>query len=187
MTVAATYSPAQHTRAAWWTYQIAITLAGSLLIALSAQISFTLPFSPVPFTGQTFGVLLAGTLLGSRRGALAVMAYLAEGASGLPVFAGGAFGPAYFFGPTGGYLLGFIPAAYVSGWLAERGFDKRVWSMALAMLAGTAVILTLGAAWLAVLVGAERALTLGVLPFLAGDVVKILAATLALPALRRWV
>ncbi len=187
MTVAATYAPQNTSRAAWWTYQIILTLAGSLLIALTAQISFYLPFSPVPVTGQTLGILLVGTLLGSVRGSMAVLAYLAEGASGLPVFAGGALGLAPFFGPTAGYLLGFVPAAYVTGFLAERGFDKRVGTMALAMLAGTAVILAFGASWLSLLVGTERALELGVYPFLAGDALKIFAATLALPALRKLI
>jgi biotin transport system substrate-specific component len=187
MTIAATYAPPISSRSAWWIYQATITLAGSLLIALTAQIYIPLPFSPVPLTGQTLGVLLVGTVLGGMRGSLAVLTYLAEGASGLPVFAGGAMGVGVFFGPTAGYLLGFVPAAYLTGRLAEFGFDKRVWTMALAMLLGTLLILLLGASWLSWFVGGSNALQMGVFPFLPGDVIKISVAALALPALRKLV
>ncbi|MBD3274481.1 MAG: biotin transporter BioY, partial [Candidatus Marinimicrobia bacterium] len=96
-------------------YDISLVLGGSLFIALLAQLAVHLPFSPVPITGQTLGVLLAGALLGKIRGTMTVLAYLTEGVSGLPVFAGATAGPAVLLGPTGGYLIGFIFAAYLTG------------------------------------------------------------------------
>lgn len=164
-------------------YDAALVLAGSLLIALSAQVAILLPFSPVPVTGQTLAVLLVGALLGSRRGSLAVMTYIAQGLVGLPVFAGGAFGLARLFGPTGGYLIGFVAAAYLVGLLAERGWDRRVLTTAAAMALGNVVIYAIGALWLAPFVGGlDKALAAGVLPFIPGDLLKIGAAALLLPA-----
>ena len=164
-------------------YDAALVLAGSLLIALSAQIAVPLPFSPVPVTGQTLAVLLVGALLGSRRGSLAVLVYIAQGMAGLPVFAGGAAGPARLLGPTGGYLVGFVAAAYLVGLLAERGWDRRVSTTAAAMALGNVVIYAVGALWLAVFVaGLVPALTAGVMPFIPGDLVKIAIAALLLPA-----
>jgi biotin transport system substrate-specific component len=136
----------------------------------------------VPLTGQTFAVLLVGALLGSRRGSLSLLAYLAEGAVGLPVFAGGSGGLARLWGPTGGYLVGFIAAARMVGWLCERGWDRRVRTAALAMLIGNGVIYLFGLPWLAHFVGAERVLALGLLPFMPGDLVKLALAALALPS-----
>jgi biotin transport system substrate-specific component len=163
-------------------------LAFSLGTALSAQIAVPLPFSPVPLTGQTFGVLLTGALLGPRLGALAMLLYLAEGACGLPFFAGGAFGAARFAGPTGGYLVAYPPAAAFVGWLATRGWDRRPGTMLGAMLTGSVVIFAGGAAWLAHFVGgASHALTLGVLPFLPGDAVKALLAAGLLPLGWKWI
>lgn len=163
-------------------YDAALVLGGSVAVALSAQVALRLPFSPVPVTLQTLAVLLIGALLGSKRGALSLIAYLAEGAAGLPVFAGGASGPAYMTGPTGGYLLGFVVAAYITGRLAESGWDRRALSTALAMLLGNAVIYLCGLAWLAHFTGAARAPELGLYPFLAGDVVKLIAAVVLLPS-----
>lgn len=163
-------------------YDAALVLGGSLFIALSAQIAVQLPFSPVPVTGQTLAVLLVGALLGSRRGALAVLAYIAEGLAGLPVFAGGAAGLARLAGPTGGYLIGFVVAAYVVGLLAERGWDRRFGTTVAAMTLGNGVIYAIGATWLAVFVGgAAQAWSLGVLPFLPGDALKIILAAVLLP------
>lgn len=165
-------------------YDAALVLAGSLLIALSAQIAIPLPFSPVPITGQTMAVLLVGALLGARRGSLAVLVYIAEGMAGLPVFApGGAVGPARLLGPTGGYLVGFVAAAYLVGLLAERGWDRRVSTTAAAMALGNVVIYTVGVLWLTVFVGSfSAALAAGVVPFIPGDLVKIVIAALLLPA-----
>jgi biotin transport system substrate-specific component len=173
-----------------WLYDAALVLAGSWLIALSAQVAIPLPFSPVPVTGQTLAVLLVGALLGSRRGSLAVLAYIAQGLAGLPVFAGGALGMARLLGPTGGYLVGFVAAAFLVGLLAERGWDRRVLTTAAAMMLGNLVIYATGALWLAPFVGGlKQALATGVLPFIPGDLVKIAAAALLLPAgwkLLRW-
>ncbi|MCA1727850.1 MAG: biotin transporter BioY [Actinobacteria bacterium] len=130
----------------------------------------------------TLGVLFTGAALGSKRGALALLLYLAEGAAGLPVFAGGASGIAYMLGPTGGYLVGFVFAAGVVGLLAERGWDRRPLWTAVAMVVGNLVIYALGVAWLAVFLGDLRtAFVQGVLIFIIGDLVKIAIATLALP------
>lgn len=156
-----------------------LILAGSLLIALTAQIE--IPMWPVPITGQTFGVLLVGALLGSRRGALGVLTYLAYGFIGLPVFAGGAAGIARLFGPTGGYLLGFVATAFVVGWLSERGWDRRTLTTAAAMVVGNLVIYTFGVTWLSTFVGWETAVNVGLVRFLVGDAVKIALAGLALP------
>ena len=163
-------------------YDAALVLGASLVIALSAQVAIQLPFSPVPITGQTMAVLLVGALLGSRRGALAVLAYIAEGLAGLPVFAGGAAGLARLFGPTGGYLVGFVAAAFLVGWLAERGWDRRFGTTLAAMTLGNLVIYGVGAVWLAVFVGGlSRAWSFGVLPFLPGDAIKIVLAAVLLP------
>ena len=157
-----------------------LPLGASLFIALSAQVALRIPFSPVPITGQTLAVLLVGALLGSRRGALAVMAYLAEGAAGLPVFAGGGSGSIWLLGPTGGYLLGFVVAAWTVGWLCEHLWDRSVVGTLVIMLAGSATIYMFGLLWLARFVGADRALALGLLPFFPGDSIKIALAVLSL-------
>ncbi|HIQ00109.1 TPA: biotin transporter BioY [Candidatus Bipolaricaulota bacterium] len=163
-------------------YEAGLVVGGSLLIALSARLVVPLPFSPVPITGQTFGVLLVGALLGGWRGGLSVFLYLLQGLAGLPVFAGGATGLARFAGPTGGYLMGFLPAAVVVGILAQRGWDRKVWTTAVAMGVGNALIYAFGLPWLARFVGPERALPLGLAPFIPGDLVKLALAALALPA-----
>lgn len=171
--------------------QVSIPLQ-SALVALLAQVS-SIPLQPVPITGQTLGVLLVGAALGWRRGALAMLAYIAEGAVGLPVFADGKVGPQVLAGPTGGYLVGFVLAAALVGWLAERGWDRRPWTMALAMALGNVAIYALGVAWLTHWLLALPALHLtssaalraawdgGVVPFLPGDALKLLVAVVALP------
>jgi biotin transport system substrate-specific component len=163
-------------------YDVALVLAGSALIALSAQVAVPVPFSPVPVTGQTFAVLLLGAALGRTRGAAAVLAYLAEGAAGLPVFAGALAGPAVLLGPTGGYLLGFLPAAWICGALAERGWDRHFLSTLVAMTAGDLAIFAVGVPWLARFVGPENAIAFGVTPFVAGNAAKIVLAAGTLPA-----
>lgn len=161
---------------------VLLILGMSGLIALCAQVSIPLPGTPVPVTGQTFGVLLAGILLGHRRGALACLAYLAEGAIGLPVFAGGMSGLIAFLGPTAGYLGAFPAAASLVGILAERGMDRKPKTALLAMLAGSLLILLLGSLRLSVLVGDMTAgFTKGFIPFLAGDMIKAVAAAILLP------
>ncbi len=161
---------------------VMLVVGGSLLLALFARISIPLDFTPVPITGQTLGVLLVGAALGSRRGSLSVVLYLVEGGFGLPFFAGGGSGWAAFSGPTGGYLLGFVAAAYAVGWMAERGWDKRFWSAAMAMLVGEIVIYVFGVPWLAYFVGVEKALPLGLYPFILGDAIKLVLAALVLPS-----
>jgi biotin transport system substrate-specific component len=162
-------------------YDVLLVLAGSALIALSAQVAVPLPFSPVPVTGQTFAVLLVGAALGRTRGSAAVLAYLAEGAAGLPVFAGGLAGPAVLLGPTGGYLFGFLPAAWICGALAERGWDRHLLGTLAAMTAGDLAIFAVGVPWLARYVGAENAVAFGFAPFLVGNLAKIVLAAGVLP------
>lgn len=158
-----------------------LVLVGSWLVALLAQVE--IPLQPVPITGQTFAVLLVGAALGSRRGAAAMIAYIAQGALGLPFFAGGASGLSILTGATAGYLVGFIVAAYVVGWLAERGLERSVRTSLIPFLVGTVIIYVCGVAWLSVVVGSlGKAIQLGVLLFLVGDVIKLVAAALALPA-----
>ncbi len=159
--------------------EIMLILAGSWLVALAAQIE--IPLWPVPITWQTFGVLLVGAMLGRQRGTLSMLAYLSQGALGLPVFAGGAGGVARLAGPTGGYLFGFVAAAFVVGWLSERGWDRRFLTAAAAMLVGNAVIYVMGLSWLANFVSRGALLKVGLWPFIAGDALKIILAALALP------
>ena len=154
----------------------------NLLIALAAQFQILLPFSPVPVTAQTFVVLLLGALFGSRRGPATVVAYLTLGAVGVPVFAGGAAGFARFVGPTAGYLVGFVVAAFAVGSLSERGWDRRPWTTAASMIIGNVIIYATGSLWLSRFVGFEAVLVTGVLPFLLGDALKIALATILLPA-----
>jgi len=159
-----------------------LVLLASLLVAAAAQAALRLPWTPVPVTGQTFAVLLAGAALGPRRAFLALSLYLAEGAAGLPFFAGGAGGAAFLVGPSGGYLLAFPFAAFATGLLAERAWDRKPLTMFLAMLAGSAVILGLGALQLSRFVPHGTVLASGVLPFLGGDVIKAGIAAGLLPA-----
>jgi len=161
-------------------YDMALVLGGSLVVALSAQISFRI--GPVPLTAQTLAVVLVGALLGSRRGALALAAYLLEGAAGMPVFANGMAGIAYMAGPTGGYMAGFVGAAWLTGFLAERGWDRRTVTTLAMMIAGHAVIFVPGLIWLAVLTNSQAAVSAGLVPFLPGCVVKICLATFLLPS-----
>jgi biotin transport system substrate-specific component len=161
-----------------------LVVGGSALIALCSQVSFPLPFTPVPVTGQTFGVLVVGMALGARKGAMAVLAYLAEGFAGLPVFAGGAAGIAQLLSPTGGYLLGFVLSAMVCGKLAEMGFDRKIGTTLLAMAIGNLVIFLPGLLWLRQFVPAGQAVALGLLPFIPGAIVKTLAASMIFPSIR---
>jgi biotin transporter BioY len=162
---------------------LALILAFSLLTALAAQVAIPLPGTLVPLTGQTFAVLLTGALLGSRLGALAMIAYLIEGASGLPFFYAGSGGVQHLLlSPTSGYLLSYPLAAFVVGLLAERGWDKRFLTAAAAMLLGSVVILMGGWAWLARFMSPASAFNTGVAPFLIGDLIKIALAAAVLPS-----
>ena len=163
--------------------EVALVLAGSLLVALCAQIRIALPFTPVPITGQTFAVLLLPVLLRGWRGPAALAAYLAQGALGLPFFAGGAAGVATLIGPTGGYLMGFLVAAVVIAALTRHGSGSRRRAAA-AMLAGNLAIYLCGVPWLAhfIDVGLGAAVALGMTPFLIGDAIKLIAAVALVPA-----
>jgi len=173
----------------------AIAIVGfALLTAVAAQITIPLGFTPVPLTGQTFAVLLAGGVLGSRRGGLSMLLYVALGAIGLPFYADGAGGWSVATGATAGYLVGFIVAAIVVGLMAEHGQDRKLSTSIPAFLAGTMIIYTFGAGWLAYDLGlpltadagAPSAISLGVAPFLVGDVFKALLAGAMLPAAWRF-
>ena len=171
-----------------WLANIVLVAGGSALMAISARFSHQFSFSTVPVTGQTFAVLLLGALYGSRLGAATMIAYLAEGAAGFPVFAQGHGGVWAFATPSGGYLFGFVIAAYVVGWFAERGWDRSRW-IVLPMLVANAVIYVPGIIWLhqqfhvvGMPISWQTALDYGLWPFVAGDLAKLVAASLALPA-----
>ena len=177
MTLADVLSPRQQRS---WLLDAVLVVLFSAFVALTAQVE--IPLWPVPLTLQTLGVLFTGAVLGSRRGALALLLYLTEGALGLPVFAGGASGVGYMLGPTGGYLVGFVVAAGVVGWLAQRGWDRRLVWAAVAMVIGNVIIYACGVAWLAVFLGdLWGALVKGMLLFVVGDLIKIAVAALTLP------
>ena len=158
-----------------------LVIVFSLFIAACAQ--FAIHIGPIPITGQTFAVLLTGMLLGSRLGAAAVIAYLIEGAIGLPFFAGGGAGLVRFLGPTAGYLVAFPAAAFITGAFAEHGWDKRYLTAVAAMAIGSVVIFLGGWAWFAVLTNTApvAAFKLTVEPFLLGDVIKIALGAAVLP------
>ena len=161
----------------------------TVLTTAAAQISIPLPFTPVPFTFQPMVVLVGAAALGSRLGLASQVLYLALGIAGLPVFA---FSPtlpqgiARLFGPTGGYLMSYPFAAFLTGWLAERGFDRRYLSAVLAMFCGLAVVFTGGVSWLMISplrLGFSAALAAGFYPFVVADFAKLLVASGVMPAL----
>lgn len=162
---------------------VALVTGFVLLTALAAQITVPLPWTPVPLTGTTFAVLLAGATLGWRSGAASQVLYVALGAAGLPFYQGGESGWTYATGATGGYLVGFVVAAALVGFLAERGQDRSIATSIPAMLAGTAVIYLFGVLWLGHVLRADAltALTKGLAPFVIGDTLKLLAAGALLP------
>jgi biotin transport system substrate-specific component len=163
--------------------------AGAALIAVSAQVSIPLPFTPVPITGQTFSVLLVGASLGTVRGGTSALLYVGLGIAGLPVYANGASGWAQVTGATGGYLVGFVVAAALTGMLAERGWDRQFSSAIGAMLSGSVVIYLCGLPWLShsLDTGLTKTLELGLYPFVPGDLVKLYLAAAALPVAWRLV
>jgi biotin transport system substrate-specific component len=168
----------------------AAVLGVTVLTAVAAQVSVPLPFTPVPFTLQPMVVLLGGAALGARPGMTSQVLYLLAGIAGLPVFAASPVLPQGFprlLGPTGGYLLSYPCAAFLAGWLAERGFDRRYATSVLAMAAGLAVVFAGGVAWLAWFAqpapsGLSAAVRTGLLPFIPADIVKILIAASVLPS-----
>jgi biotin transport system substrate-specific component len=163
-----------------WTRAVSLVVAFSLFNALAAQ--FSLNIGPIPITGQTFAVTLTGALLGSRLGAMALVAYIIEGCCGLPFFANGMSGLGVLFGVTGGYIVSFPAAAYITGAFAEHGWDRRFLTAAAAMAIGSVVILAAGCSWLILLnTPPIAAFKVGVMPFIAGDIVKVLLAAAVLP------
>jgi biotin transport system substrate-specific component len=164
-----------------WTQHLAAAAIGTALLALSAHVQ--VPFWPVRLSMQSFVVLAIGLACGGRLSAATLLAYLAEGALGLPVFQGGA-GPVYMAGPTGGYLLGFLLAAAAVGALADRGATRSWPGTVAVLLLGEALIYMPGLAWLAVLFGLTKSVTLGLLPFLPAEAVKLALAAAGAPFLR---
>ena len=158
---------------------LGLVVGFTVLMTLLAQVRVPLPFTPVPITGQTLGVLLTGAALGSRRGAAAMALYLVLGSGGAPVFAGWGNGLVWTLA-SGGYIIGFIPGAFIVGWLAERGWDRRPGVLA-AMLLGNAAIYVPGLLQLAYFVPEGKVLEFGLWPFIPGDLVKLYLASLLLP------
>lgn len=161
-----------------------LILGGAVFVGIFAQIAVPLPFTPVPLTGQTFAVLLVGASLGSIRGILSMLLYGLAGVVGVPWFAGGASG---FTMPSFGYIVGFVAAAGLVGWLAERGWTRTALDTALAMVLGNVVIYAIGVTWLKFSLGATwaSAIAMGMTPFLIGDGIKILLAAGLFPLLWR--
>ena len=158
---------------------LGLVVGFTVLMILLAQVRVPLPFTPVPITGQTLGVLLTGAALGSRRGAATMALYLVLGSGGAPVFAGWGSGIVWTIA-SGGYIIGFIPAAFIVGWFAERGWDRRPWLLA-AMLLGNAALYVPGLLQLAYFVPEGKVFEYGLWPFIPGDLVKLYLASLLLP------
>ncbi|MCH7511687.1 MAG: biotin transporter BioY [Chloroflexi bacterium] len=171
--------------------QALLVVGAVVFIALAAQVTWNYPFietkagNPVPITGQTFAILVTGVLLGARLGTAAVLAYLVAGIVGAPVFADWSRYYTAFAGATGGYLIGFLPAAFIVGWFAERGWDRSMWLL-LPMLIANAIIYVPGLiwlnGWLAIMDFPVDTLEAGLWPFIPGDLAKLVAAALVLPA-----
>ena len=159
---------------AWSTfiYNIGLVMTASFLIGLSAQLEMRLPFTPIPITAQTLVVLMSGALLGAHRGVLAILVYLAAGVSGLPVFSGFGASIHHILGPSGGYLMGFAGGAYIAGTFVERGWDTNFLSRFALMLLSCCAIYATGLLWLGFFVGFEKALAMGLIPFITGDIIK---------------
>ena len=186
-TLADVFRPTDAARARM--YDLMLIVGGSLFVAVCAQVA--IPTGAIPMTLQTFAVMVVGALLGSKRGAAALALYLAEGAVGLPVFAGFHAGMPLL---SSGYIVGFIPAAFVIGSLAERGWDRRLWTNFAAMLLGNAIVFAFGLAWLyaittvlsgsfqSVEISSGDVLAVGLMPYIIADAwIKIAAATALLP------
>jgi len=165
---------------------VILVALGTALLTLSAKVNLPLPY--VPMTLQTLAVLVIGAAYGAGLGTATVVVYLAEGAMGLPVFAGPVGGLAPLFGPTAGYLFGFVAAAFVTGWLSERGWDRSVLCLFVAMAFGHLLILAAGFGWLAfgMRLGVEKAWLVGIVPFIAASLIKNALGAALLPAIRRF-
>ena len=165
---------------------VILVALGTALLTLSAKVNLPLPY--VPMTLQTLAILVIGAAYGAGLGTATVVVYLAEGAMGLPVFAGPVGGLAPLFGPTAGYLFGFVAAAFVTGWLSERGWDRSVLCLFVAMAFGHLLILAAGFGWLAfgMRLGVEKAWLVGIVPFIAASLIKNALGAALLPAIRRF-
>jgi biotin transport system substrate-specific component len=163
---------------------VLIVLAGTAFVAIAAQVSISLPFTPVPITGQTFAVVLVGASLGALMGLASLGLYLFVGALGAPVYADHQHGWDVLTGPTGGYIVGFVLAAVLTGFLAQRRWDRHFNSAVAAMLSGNVVIYLIGLPWLAAKIdaGLEDTLEAGLYPFVVGDLLKLYLAGALLPA-----
>lgn len=185
MTASATYAPLAHVvlnDQNTLIRNVLLAVAGSIALWISAKVQ--IPFFPVPMTLQTLVVLVIGMAYGWRLGAATIALYLAQGAMGLPVFAGTpekGIGLAYMIGPTGGFLLGFLLAAVAVGYLAERGWDRNIFTTAGAMLVGNALIYVPGLFWLASIIGWDKSIEFGIVPFLLADLFKLILAALFMP------
>lgn len=162
---------------------VLLVVAGAGLVALCAQIEIPLAFTPVPISGQTFAVLLVGASLGPLLGGSSLLLYFCVGLIGAPVYSGGDGGWEIVHGATGGYLVGFIAAAVLTGWLAQRRWDRHFNSAVAAMLSGSVVIYSFGLPWLAKEIGTglEGTLEAGLYPFVIGDLIKLYLAGMLLP------
>ncbi len=158
-------------------YKLAVVLFSSFAIAALTQIKITLPFTPVPITGQTFAVLMMGYVLGARLGLYSVGVYILLGIFGLPFFASGGSGLLYLKGVTGGYLIGFVPSVMIVGYLSEKGLFKNFFSSVCLFLLGLVPVYLLGLLWLGYLIGFDKAFSLGLIPFIPGAVIKVLLAS----------
>jgi biotin transport system substrate-specific component len=164
-----------------------LVLTGVLVVALLAQVNIPLPI--VPITGQTLGVILVGAALGARRGAIALTTYMAAGLVGAPVFAEFSGGPASILTPSFGFVIGFVPAAYLAGWFAEREWDRRSWKAFAGFVAASIVPFLVGVPYMAYILnsvmgagyGFSQILAVGVTPFIAGGLVKAAIAAVAIP------
>ncbi len=177
-TVADIWRPSEKSRAG--IYDLILVFAGLVFIGLSAQLAIGFP---IPVTGQTFAVLMIGALYGARLGGMCLVSYVLAGAAGFPVFSNFGSGPMFLAGPTGGFLVGFIAAAYVVGKLAQIGWDRRVWTTIVAMLVGNLIIYAFGLLWLFCLMGFNsKVFAVGLYPFIIGDILKIALAAAVLPS-----
>lgn len=164
-----------------------LVIGASLLVAIAAQVAVPIPFSPVPLTLQPLAVLLVGVALGSTRGSAALLLYLLEGASGLPVFAQGHGGAIWLAMPTAGYLFAYPFAAFVAGWFSERGWGNSTLRAVSGMLVALAVIYMGGWSWLSLVAGPRAAFTMGVAPFVIADIVKIALGASLLPQAQKLI
>ena len=166
-------------------YDMGLVTLGVLLLVVSARTVIPLPFTPVPVTGQTLAIFLIASSMGRTRGTLSVLSYILVGIAGLPVFAGGTLGIARIFGPTGGYIIGFLLGAYVIGYLSEKGWDRQFPKALLTFLIGNILIYIPGVIQLSIFTGWNKAFLMGLYPFIPGDIVKIMIAGTSFPLLWR--